>query len=254
MTESFLNLARQFIPNKVVAIRLHDKPWYNNVLRALRRRRDLLFHKARSNSTFDSWQNYRECRNFHVSELKSAKEEYKIRQSSKLDSPSISGHSWWQTIKSLLSLDKNNPIPALLLDKDTAVHENHTKSNIFNEYFSSQCQLDGPDLPLPPFSHLSDNSLHNLVLSEKDIIDALKTLKVSKASGPDGISPRMLKHTVLSISPVLAKLFNLSLQTSYFPLIWKQANAIPVFRKGNPNLTFNYRPVSLLSLPLPTSP
>ena len=85
-------------------------------------------------------------------------------------------------------------------------------------------------------------------MSEKDIIDALKTLKVSKASGPDGISPRMLKHTALSISPVLAKLFNLSLQTSYFPLIWKQANVIPVFKKGNPNLTSNYRPVSLLSV------
>ena len=34
-----------------------------------------LFHKARSNNTFDSWQNYRECLNFYVSELKSAKEE-----------------------------------------------------------------------------------------------------------------------------------------------------------------------------------
>ena len=93
-TESFLNLARQFIPNKVVTIRPHDKPWYNNVLRALRRRRDRLFHKARSNNTFDSWQNYRECRNFYVYELQSEKKEYEVRQSSKLDSPSIGGHSW----------------------------------------------------------------------------------------------------------------------------------------------------------------
>ena len=103
--------------------------------------------------------------------------------------PLFSGHSWWQTIQFLLSLDKNTSIPALLLDNGEAVHENHTKSNIFNEYLSSQCQLDDPDLPPPPFSHLSDSSLHNLVLSEKDIIDALKTLNVSKASGPDGISP-----------------------------------------------------------------
>ena len=58
-TESCLNLARQFIPNKVVTIRPHDKPWCNNVLRATRRRLDRFFHKARSNNTFDSWQNYR---------------------------------------------------------------------------------------------------------------------------------------------------------------------------------------------------
>ena len=47
---------------------------------------------------------------------------------------------------------------------------------------------------------------------------------------------------------ICAQLFNLSLQTSYFPLIWKQANVIPLFKKRNPNLTFNYRPVSLLSV------
>ena len=55
--------------------------------------------------------------------LQSAKEEYEIRQSSKLDSPSISGHSWWQTIKSLLSLDmldENTSIPALSLDNGEA--------------------------------------------------------------------------------------------------------------------------------------
>ena len=59
---------------------------------------------------------------------------------------------------------------------------------------------------------------------------------------PVSISPRILKHTALSISPVLAKRFNLSPQTSYFPLIWKQANVIPVFKKGN------YRSVLLLSV------
>ena len=40
----------------------------------------------------------------------------------------------------------------------------------------------------------------------------------------------MLKHTALSISPVLAKLFNLPLQTSYFPLIWKQVNKVLLFK------------------------
>ena len=169
--------------------------------------------------------------------LNPPKEEYEVRHSSKLDSPFISGQSWWQTIKSLLSLNKNTSIPALLLDNGEAVHENHTKSNVFNEYFSSQCQLDDHDLPIPPFNHLSDNRLHNLDLSEKNIIDHLKILNLSKASGPDGISPRMLKHTALSISQVLAKLFNLYLRTSYFSLSWKQANVIPVFKKGNHNLT-----------------
>ena len=108
------NTCSMFTVNHVT-IRPHNKPWYNNVLRALRRHRDRIFQKARSNNTFDSWQNYRECRNFSVSELKSVEEEYEVRQSSKLDSPSLSGHSWWQKIKLLLSLNKNTSIHFYLI-------------------------------------------------------------------------------------------------------------------------------------------
>ena len=66
----------------------------------VRRRRDRLFHKEKSVTT-------------NVSELKSAKEEYIIKQSSKLNFPDMTGHSWYQTIKPLLSINKNISIPAL---------------------------------------------------------------------------------------------------------------------------------------------
>ena len=39
----------------------------------------------------------------------------------------------------------------------------------------------------------------------------LFALDTSKASGPDGISGKMLKETAISIAPVLTELFNMSL-------------------------------------------
>ena len=44
---SFVNLARQFIPNKIVPIRKGDQPWYTNLLRSKRRQRDRLFRHAK---------------------------------------------------------------------------------------------------------------------------------------------------------------------------------------------------------------
>ena len=50
-----------------------------------------------------------------------------------------------------------------------------------------------------------------------------------------------------SIASSLARLFNLSLSTGIFPAIWKRANVLPIFKKSDPGITSNYRPVSLLS-------
>jgi hypothetical protein len=45
----------------------------------------------------------------------------------------------------------------------------------------------------------------------------------------------------------LARLFNMSLSKGIFPACWKLANILPIFKKDDPSITLNYRPVSLLS-------
>ena len=46
----------------------------------------------------------------------------------------------------------------------------------------------------------------------------------------------------------LAHLFNTTLQKGVAPLEWKEANIIPLFKKGSRNMSVNYRPVSLTSV------
>ena len=72
-------------------------------------------------------------------------------------------------------------------------------------------------------------------------------MKENKSPGVDGISPKILKETVEQnvISTPLANVFNMSLQEEIVPLEWKEANIIPLFKKGSRNKSVNYRPVSL---------
>ena len=63
-----------------------------------------------------------------------------------------------------------------------------------------------------------------------------------------GIPPKLLMETVEQISIPLARVFNLSLKEGVVPFEWKEANIIPLFKKGSRNKSENYRPVSLTSV------
>jgi hypothetical protein len=86
-----------------------------------------------------------------------------------------------------------------------------------------------PRLQLPPtcgpeFSEIS--------LSPCEVVAALRSLDVTKATGSDEISARLLKETAEQIAPSLTLLYNLqSLNAGVFPDEWKLANIVPVFKK-----------------------
>ena len=58
----------------------------------------------------------------------------------------------------------------------------------------------------------------------------------------------MLKETADSIAPSFTRLLQLSLSTAKVPSCWKQANVLPIFKKGDQSDFGNYRPVSLLNI------
>ena len=70
-------------------------------------------------------------------------------------------------------------------------------------------------------------------------------MKENKSPGVDGISPKIPKETVEQIS---TSLVHVSLQEGIVHLVWKEANIIPLFKKGSINKPAHYRPMSLTSV------
>jgi len=73
----------------------------------------------------------------------------------------------------------------------------------------------------------------------------LQDLEVSKASGPDKISSRMLKMTATSIAPSITELFNLSIRTGKIPDQWKESMIVPIPKSNKLSDPGNYRPITL---------
>ena len=69
----------------------------------------------------------------------------------------------------------------------------------------------------------------------EEIFDLLSNLQVGKASGPDNISSRMLRHTAFSIAPSITQLFNFSLQTGQLPIQWKTSLVVPIPKQLSSN-------------------
>ena len=89
------------------------------------------------------------------------------------------------------------------------------KKQIFNDYFQEQTILDDSNAVLLELSKLS--YLNSIAYDPQEVEEILKTLKTDKASGPDGLSGRMLKELSHELSSPLCSLFNKSLSLGNFP-------------------------------------
>ena len=79
-----------------------------------------------------------------------------------------------------------------------------------------------------------------------DLIATLNTLNVTKATGLDGLTPKILKTSANAIAPTLLKIINTSLQNGQFPEPLKIAKLKPIHKGGPKSDPSNYRPISVL--------
>ena len=151
---------------------------------------------------------------------------------------------YWTFIKSLKSGGHVSPV----LECDgAAVKDAAARATCFNQCFSKKFSAPYTgDLPCAPL--LNAPGLSAFSVPAGRVAQLLRELSPHKACGPDGLSARILHECADEFATPLDIICRLSVRSGVFPLTWKRANVIPVFKKGSKKLPANYRPVSLLAL------
>ena len=227
------------VPSKLSSSRF-DQPWITASVKRLSRQKQRAFNKAKRSKQPRDWRRYRTLKRQTNNQCKAAHKDY-------LNTIVGEGNNkrFWSYIKSK-RCDASGVSP---LKQDGVIYSSpKSQANALNRQFSSVFTTEDlaslPDKGPSPFP-----TMDNVTISVDGICKLLKDLKPHKATGPDNLSCQFLKCSADKVSPALHLIFQASLLQGKIPSAWKEANVVPLFKKGDRSLPANYRPVSLTSVP-----
>ena len=189
---------------------------------------------------------YKEALNAATNEVRKSKRNFELKLAQNIKSDSKSFYAYVRSKQNVR--DKVGPLEDNAGDKIT---EGILMAEELNMHFSpvfTREDTSSLHVPETKFNGSEEERLGQLIVTPEVVASKINNMKENKSPGVDGLSPKILKETVEQISKPLAHVFNMSLQEGIVPLEWKEANIIPLFKKGSRNKSVNYRPVSLTSV------
>ena len=239
----FLSVVNDHFPIRSVRLRRTSLKWITPRITQLMRARNYFHTKFRRTGLLCDWNKYKSLKKMVVKELRRAKMEY-FADIGRLSSGN-SGKGWSSLSKAVKPKCRGH-IGCIRTDAGDFNSADDIVA-LLNDHFSALFRsLPLPSINQPEFT--SACTFHFAPVSADIVFEALNSLVISKATGPDGLSARILKMAAAAIAGSLTRLFNVSLTTGDFPMDWKKANVYPVFKSGDPCLRTNYRPISVLSI------
>ena len=135
--------------------------------------------------------------------------------------------SYWSILKTFVKGQKN-PVILPLFVNDKFVTNVLEKADLFNDFFSKQCQPVQNNSTLPKSNtYHTENRQNDIIFDNEKLLKILQSLHANKAQGYGDISRRMLKLSALSIMKPLS-VFQDRLKSSIFPDDWNKENIVQV--------------------------
>ena len=215
-----------------------------------------LYRNEHWSAQVKQWTEYKKYRNKTKQLIRASKRKHFSESISKSkDTKHI-----WAHLRTLIGDSKasNNRLPEELIIDNECITNSAKIAQKLNTYFSSIANIlnqndnEAPSLNTEKISQYVNNKIPNdtfftiLFITPEQVTNYINKFDCSKATGLDGIGPRILKIAACAISPSIAKLINKSRATGCFPSQLKQAKVLPIFKGGTKSDPSNYRPISIL--------
>ena len=166
--------------------------------------------------------------------------------------------TFWKSVKTILGTQKERIKINKIIENDIIYESDSEIASCLGKHFSKVFKDSNnenfDDLwkekvdKLIQNTDLKSDPDENNEITQKDILNSIRELKVNKACGPDKIHNQLLKQLPISIINKIQILFQKSINTGIIPQIWKSSTISVIAKPGKDvTKTGSYRPISLTS-------
>ena len=225
----------------------NSAPWFGLACAKVRLKKVAVWKLWHSHPSEAARRSYRQvCKEARRTYLESRRCYFHSLATGVLNDPS-SSKCFWRAINASMGRSRGTSIPTLLHD-GREFCSSRAKAEILNCVFAEKAALADTGLRPPILDKVTDSILDSVNFDSAEVLLQLKSLKLSKATGPDGISARVLRECASVLAPSLFRMFSLSLNSGQVPKEWKHARVTACHKTGAKSNPVNYRPISLLPI------
>lgn len=214
-------------------------PWFDADTKTLQRKKRHLERKWRKTNNSADWENYKTCRNTFSKCIYAQKVSFYQQAVTACGKDT---RRLFNTVLGLLNKSKDNPLP----DVPSQDCANNFAGFFLQKIVNIRESLDHHPLFDPPAADMINRLSAFKQVSEDSVSKTLARMKPTTCALDPFPSAIIKQHSDILV-PLLAKLVNLSFESSTFHQTWKSAMVLPLLKKaGLPLVEPNYRPVSNL--------
>ena len=242
--ERFYDLLNAAIADHIPTVTLRRRlpPWFDRDVRAALRQKETAYRRLRRSPGPDSRADFAEKRRLFKS---ISSHRYFVYLRKLTDDFRTNSKRYWTFLKCVTK--KTSVAPVICDANDNPVTGDFERATLLNEAFASKF-TDPYVNTLPAAPSYDLDTLCRLHVTEAAVRSALLSITSNKACGTDNVSARVIVECAEELVVPLTKICAASVSSGVFPDRWKEANIIPIFKKGDKKSAHNYRSVSLLSL------
>lgn len=238
------------LPGRIIAARTsrprpskhHDKAWYTPALGQLRGRMQLLFDLYKSaqpgeRETF--YQDYLRIKKLYSARVQEAK---RVSNQNFIEQAHNPCKAAWDLVN--VHRSRKSPVTKLVGPDE------------FNNFFADSVIEIVNEIPKSDYDPLQIGGLidseycngffHWRETSPEHILKLVRGFKNSSSQDVYGVSIVVLKEVIDVLAAPLAKVINMCLKSGTFPNLLKVSRTVPIYKKGDPDVKNNYRPISII--------
>ena len=240
--DTFYTLLNSAIADHVPTVVLLRRvpPWFDSAVRAALRLKEAAYRRMRRNPAAETRTEFSNKRR----EFKAmSSDRYFQHQRGLTVDFKTNPKRYWSFLKCVTN--KSSISPVLRASDGNTVTDDQGRAELLNDAFAMKFTLPNVTV-LPSAPAYEVDCLSCFHVTEAAVRAALKSVPTNKACGPDDISARIIAECADELVTPVTKICNASISSGVFPERWKQANIIPIFKKGDRSIQLS------VSVPAPS--